>query len=275
MKKFLSLIFLVIVSIFVLTNSAFANEIKFAQVTDSHYAINNSYKEKILKDTVENLNNRSDISLVIFTGDNIDNAKIPNLIGFMEIIKKLNKPYYIVIGNHDVFKSNGLSKEKYMETVGEYGFKFRFKPKTANYVFKKDKFIFIVVDGAKQVIPGTNGYYKQDTLVWLDKQLTKYKKYPVILCQHFPIVPPKEINSHTTYQADKYLELINKHDNVIAVIAGHYHINGEKMLNGVYHISSPSLLIEPNNYKIITVVTTKGFSPMIYTELVPVEAKTK
>ena len=43
------------------------------------------------------------------------------------------------------------------------------------------------------------------------------------------------------------------------------------MRNGVYHITSPTLLSNPPVYKVITVTTTRGFSPMIYTELKEVE----
>ena len=43
------------------------------------------------------------------------------------------------------------------------------------------------------------------------------------------------------------------------------------MRNGVYHITTPSLIGEPPVYKIITIVTTKDFSPMIYTELKEVQ----
>ena len=39
------------------------------------------------------------------------------------------------------------------------------------------------------------------------------------------------------------------------------------MRNGVYHITSPTLIGETPEYKVINIVTTKGFSPMIYTEL--------
>ena len=39
------------------------------------------------------------------------------------------------------------------------------------------------------------------------------------------------------------------------------------MKNGVYHISTPSLLNMPNSYKIIDIITTKEFSPIIYTQL--------
>jgi len=39
------------------------------------------------------------------------------------------------------------------------------------------------------------------------------------------------------------------------------------MENGVYHISSPSILSIPQSYKVIEIVTTKDFSPIIYFQL--------
>ena len=188
---------------------------------------------------------------------------------FVKIINKLNVPYYIVIGNHDVFKQNGLSKAHYLEIIKNYNYFYKYKK--PNYVFKQNGFVFIVLDGAKEVIPGSNGFYKDNTLSWLDKQLKKYKKDPVIIFQHFPIVMTKERPTHTVYQKDKYIDILDKHDNVISIIEGHLHINDEVMRNGVYHITSPTLLSTPPVYKIITVSTTKGFSPMIYTELKEVE----
>ena len=125
------------------------------------------------------------------------------------------------------------------------------------------------------IIPNNNGYYRKDTLAWLDRKLTKYNKYPVVILQHFPIVPPKDIKSHRTYQAEEYLAMLGKHHNVIAVIAGHYHINGEIMQDGVYHITSPTLLNNPHQYKIIDISTVKGFSSMIYTQLKEVEVNSE
>ena len=77
------------------------------------------------------------------------------------------------------------------------------------------------------------------------------------------------------YQKEDYLNILDKHDNVVSVVAGHLHVNSEVMRNGVYHITSPTLLSTPPVYKIITITTTKGFSPMIYTELKEVEMPEK
>lgn len=265
MKKSLIVSFLTLLTCIFMQNSVFASAIKFVQVTDVHYNNKEPYRKEVLKQTVKEINKQKGISFVIFTGDNIDSPKPEYLEDFVNIINGLNVPYYVVIGNHDVFKSGGLSKQQYIETIKEH--KMFYKPNKPNYVFKKNGFIFVVVDGAKEVIPGAVGYYREDTLNWLEKQLKKYKKYPVVIAQHYPLVEPKKLKSHETYQKEEYLAKLDKYDNVIAVISGHYHVNGENMRNGVYHISTPTLMTPPNYFKIIEISTTRGFSPMIYTQL--------
>ena len=267
MKRFL--LFLLIFFFFFALNCAFADNIKFVQITDSHLSTNSEYSQRVLKSAIKDINSLSNISFVVFTGDNINEANPDNLRRFMEIISKLKVPYYIVIGNHDVFKTGKLSKAQYYEVIRE---KNLFYPhKSSNYKFKKGNFVFLIVDGAKEVIPGPNGFYKEATLAWVDKNLTKYSKNPVIIFQHFPLEYPPDaeriVKSHQTYKAEEYQKILDKHTNVLAVISGHLHLNGENMKNGVYYISSPSLLGVPNSYKIIDIITTKEFSPIIYTQL--------
>lgn len=265
MKKNIFLSILTIITCLLMQSTVSAENIKFAQVTDVHYKTDSPYRKAVLEETVKDINNQKDISFVVFTGDNIDSPHTEYLQEFLSVIKKLKVPYYIVIGNHDVFKNGGLSKAKYIEEI--HNSNFFYGPRKPSYIFKKNGFVFIVVDGAKEVIPGSMGYYRKDTLTWLDKNLIKNKDFPVIIFQHYPLVEPKVQKSHMTYLKEEYLKLLDKHDNVVAVLSGHYHINGENMRNGVYHISSPTLLNQPNSYKIIDITTTAGFSPMIYTEL--------
>ena len=268
-KKILIAIPLVFSMIFGLRVNA--GEIKFVQVTDTHVSKASEYSQEVLKAAVEDINSQENISFVVFTGDNIDSSKTENLDVFMKIVKKLNVPYYIVVGNHDVFKSNGLSKKRYYEVIKAHNWFYH--PAKPNFVFKRGEFVFIALDGAKETIPGTNGYYRESTLKWFDNQLTKYANKKVVVFQHFPILPPTEEKSHQVYRAEDYVAILKKHDNVIAIVSGHYHLNKEKMDNGIYHISSPSLVGVTNPYKIIDIVTTKGFSPMIYTQLREVGVK--
>ncbi len=262
-----------LISFLLLQNAVFANAIKFIQVTDTHYKSEEPYRGEVLEATVNSINKEKDISFVIFTGDNIDVANPKYLYGFMDIVKHLNIPYYVVIGNHDVFKSGGLSKELYMEILGKYNWFYKFKK--PNYVFKKNGFVFIVFDNVKEVIPGPLGYLKESSLVWLDKQLHKYRNKNVVIFQHIPLTAEKEVASHMIFQREKYYEILDKYDNVITIISGHLHSNGEIMRNGVYHISTPTLLKDYHPYKIITISTTKNFSPMVYTELKEVEMPQK
>ena len=271
MRRFLINILSVLIFLGLSTAATNAKDIKFVQVTDVHYTVENEYSKDALAGAVENINKLKDISFVIFTGDNIGSPKQENLVGFVREANKLDVPYYLVIGNHDVYKAGGMSKVNYIDIVKDNNILYR--PSKPNYVFKKDGFVFIVVDGAKEVIPGSIGYYKDSTLAWLDKQLKKNKKHPVIIFQHYPLVEPKEHKSHRTYQPEKYFEVLAKHKNVIAIISGHYHVNAEKMQDGIYHISTPALINPPNYYKVIDIVTTPGFSPMIYTELKSADVK--
>lgn len=268
MKKFFTL-FVLIVGILIFAPKSFAENIKFVQITDAHMAKNSEFSQRVLKATVEDINKQSDISFVVFTGDNINYAEEEDLKIFAKIVRKLNVPYYIVIGNHDVYKTNGMSKTHYLRILRESNHLIR--QKKPNYKFTKKGFVFLIVDGAKEVIPGPAGYFKKDTLAWLDKMLTKNKKKTVVIFQHFPIEYPEgaagRLKTHKTYKVEDYKDIIEKHNNILAIVSGHLHTNGENMKNGVYHISSPSLLAMPHSYKIIDIVTTKDFSPIIYTQL--------
>ena len=274
MKKFLS--FICVFLIFVSTAlSASAANIKFVQVADAHLSIDSEYSQKVLKSAIDDINSQADISFVVFTGDNISSPNEESLRKFVKIVSKLKVPYYVAVGNHDVYKSKGMSKVRYYEILRENNF--FYMQRTPNYEFNKNGFVFLVVDGAKEVIPGAVGYYRKDTLDWLDKTLSDNSKKSVVIFQHFPVEYPdgvqNRLKTHKTYKVEDYQEVLDKHHIVLAVISGHFHVNGENMKNGVYHISSPSLIGLPQSYKIIDIVTTKEFSPIIYTQLREFEVK--
>ncbi len=268
MKKFFSLIAILLICI-CFTPRALADNIKFIQITDAHLTTDSEFSQNVLKAAIKDINTLPEISFVVFTGDNIGSPTPENLRKFISIANKLKVPYYIAVGNHDVYKNKHMSKTEYFEIIRE-GNPFK-RQRSANYKFRKRNFVFLTVDGAKEVIPGSIGYYRKDTLAWVDKVLTKNKKRSVIIFQHFPVEYPDGIESklktHKTYKVEEYQEMLSKHDNVLAVLSGHFHVNDENMKNGVYHISTPALIAVPYSYKIIDIVTTKDFSPIIYTQL--------
>lgn len=231
MKK----IILCFLSILLLTfQTATAKDIKFAQVTDVFFKESSLPLQKVIQD----INKTPDIDFVVFTGNNIGRASVENLKNFLDDVKHLNKPYYIVLGNKDVSKSHNLDKKTYMKTVRKYN---PFHPKETNYTFKKGNIVFIVVDGSKELIPTVNGYYNQQTIAWVDKQLTKNAKYKTVIIQHFPLANKPNNEFYYTYNILEYMQMLSRHTNVLAVISGHYNKNDEVTYNGVSHITTPNM----------------------------------
>ena len=266
MKKILSGL-LILFGIMVFCGYAEAKDktVKFVQATDVHYIAGDEDAQEFMKQFAKSVNSIKGLNFVVFTGDNIDGADKESLKEFLKLTKKINAPCYFVLGDHDVSRSSGLNKEEYYAVVRINDI---FNPVwSPNYKFSKKGFLFVAVDGAKEIIPGPNGYYKQNTLDWLDKILVKNKDKKVVILQHFPLLAPKHVKSHTTYKAENYLNLLDGHDNVIAVISGHYHTNKEEMRNGVYHISTPDMTSAPHYYKLIEIIQTKDMLPMVFTQL--------
>lgn len=256
MKK----IFILLLLLLNICIKSYAKDVKFIQVTDVHLTKDNA---KYLQDFVDDLNSQqhNDLDFIVFTGDNIDKADKNDFDIFLSIISKLKTKTYITTGNHDLAKNKEMTSLYYMKRAKKVLGKYH--PSTANYVFKKDNIVFIAMNGVKEVIPGPNGYYKEPELIWLDKQLTKYKNNKVVILQHFPLLDTKP-KSATLHKKELYLDVLNKHDNVLAIVSGHYHCNREEKIGNVYNIITPKF---NNNtcYKLITIDENENF---VYTNLI-------
>ncbi|MBR1942352.1 metallophosphoesterase [bacterium] len=238
-------IFVLALCFFCFSQNVYAKEIKFIQVTDLMYRQNVSSQEN-LKNLVDNINSGDKIDFVVFTGDNIANAKKETLQEFLETIKSLKYPYYIELGEKDCLKANGLSKDLYLKYVKSNS---KQKFNSFNYAVKMDDIVFVFVDGAKEFLPAPNGFYREDTLTWLDKTLTKYKKKHVIIIQHFPLFDKSEASPYNLYKADLYNEILSKHNNVLMIVSGHYRDNIEQEINNVKHIVTAPAADGSSNYR--------------------------
>ena len=260
MKK---LLLLFVFLFFTLCNCCEAKSVKFVQVTDVMYGKNNA--NEILEKAVKDINEMKDIDFVVFTGDNTAGANLDYLQGFVKTVQKLNKPFYMVVGDRDVAKSKHLEKEVYAKKL--HKLLGRKSPETLNYTFKKGNVTFIVVDGAKDFITMPNGYFNSTTLEWLENQIKLNKDNKIVLLQHFPVANKTNNDLLYTANAVQYLKLINQYDNIISVVAGHFNKNDEISLNGIYYIVTPSL--QQNCYKIIEIDEDNGYQ--IFTSLVKMD----
>ena len=255
MKKFLSLL---VVFLFSALN-AFSADMRFIQVEGMLF---NSESINTFNQLIKKINSEKDVEFVVFTGNNIVKPDKNILKLFLEEAKKINKPYYIVLGQKDINKQKNLSKQDYMKLVQKENRTHR-KITSPNYIFSKKNLVFIVADGSKEFIPTPIGYYREDVILWLDDQLDKYHDKNVVILQHYPIVPPIKKETHYTYKAEEYLQLLSEHNNVKAVIAGHFNVNKEETLNGILHVSTKNA----PTYRIIDILDYETKNPTFWSTI--------
>lgn len=236
-----------------------AKTVTFAVASGTQYSAetnpaNKNYTlgSKVLRGFVDRVN-ENEYDFVVFLGDNIDKSNTKNLYSFLNAIKNIKTPYYLVMGDQDVHKISGLSKQDYLQAVIENS-KYQTK-KENSYVFYPNKELMVIVlDNVSSAMPSTHGAFTEKTLKWLDTTLIKNKKKKVIIFQHVPYVEPYEKYSHSLLEKTDYAAIIRRHTNVLAIISGHYNqdymIKDEK---GLYHITAPAMVEKPFEYQEITI----------------------
>lgn len=253
-------LFLILASLFFIfvsdANAASTKEISFAQVSDVHFSLTDSYPAKYLYFLNASIAKR-DPDFVVFLGDNVNKSREEDVIGFMQSIYYMRLPYYIVLGNNDAHQLFGVEKELYLDIVTT--FNRNQKDNERYYYFKPNKdVICVVLDATPDFAPSKHGEVSDEQLEWLDKLLTKNSKKMFLIFQHCPLIPPRDEYQLSMLNTDKYKNVLNKHSNVVLISSGHYHqealFQDEK---GIRHISAPAFKDVPHSYQLIKVIYEK------------------
>jgi len=262
MKKILIFIILFV------SQSVYANELNFAQVSDVHYATyrNNPYQyrmieniDDLLEDTISHINSGKNLDFVFFTGDQIDFSEEQNLKKFIEYTNKLKYPWHFCFGNHDVYKYGSLSRQKYLQIVKNNSNKC--KTNKNYYTFSpKDGYLVIVLDSFEDKISKPNGKIDKKQLQWLDKQLYRNRNNIILIFTHDPVKPPFEhgendmyIYDHSMENATEVMAVLEKYKNPIVIFSGHYHVSKIMQINNIIHVSSPSIISYPNAFRVVNI----------------------
>lgn len=254
MNKFLGLLIFFILT----TTATFSADMRFIQVDGLLFNPNNP---KPFENLIEKINNEKDVKFVVFSGNNIANPNPLYLKKFISKARKLNTPFYVILGQKDVSKQK-LSKADYVKILKNKTFTHKLI-NSPNYVFKKKNIVFIVTDGSKEVVPSSMGYYREEVILWLDEQLDKYHNKNVIILQHYPIIPPSKRETHYTYKAEDYLKLLTEHKNVKAVFAGHFGVNKEQNVNGILHVATKNA----PSYRIVDILDYETLNPTFWSTI--------
>lgn len=185
-------------------------QINFAWITDTH--IGSPEAEKDLIQIVNDIN-KQNINFTIITGDITEKGFNSELIQAKEILDKLNRPYFIIPGNHDTkWSESGCTK--------------------FNELFGDNKFIFTIDDycfiGLNSGIPlrGGGGHISPEDINWLKHRLNKLSSdTKIVFAVHHQL--DKEIDNYKDV-----VELFTKFEKVF-VIVGHGHSNRSYIFNGI------------------------------------------
>ncbi len=239
----------------------FAAELKFVQLSDTHYlqnGRNTSFKligesPRLLDEAIEQINAIDRLSFVMFTGDMIDLPRKNELLGFLSYAQKINAPHYYAIGNHDIGKT--LSREEFVQLAGMPSDYYSFSPQKG--------FKVIVLDA---VTPYDNGQVvgklNKEQLAWLDEQIACAGRDVILIFMHHPVVEPFASADHKLLNADELDRVLSKYKNPVAVFSGHYHAAKITQKENVLYVSSPSLVTYPNAFRVVNVKT--GFKNVTF-----------
>ncbi len=170
MKKYCIIIVYLLFSF----EAGFGQKLSFALLTDLH--VNpSSASDTALRQMVDEIN-KAVYDFVIVSGDLTNTGSNAELETVADALSKLNKPYYVIPGNHET---------NWSESAG-----LRFNQLFGNdrFSFRKNGFVMIGINTGPFMRMG-DGLVKQEDLHWLSRQLeqTKKNKEQVIAFNHYPL----------------------------------------------------------------------------------------
>ncbi len=189
----------------------YAQNFKYAFVTDTH--VGTATGEEDLRRTVTDINKQNDIDFVLVTGDITEMGTNEELKLAKEILANLNKPYYVIPGNHDT----GWSESGGVSFITTFGYdKFTFDHKGYRFI----------ACASGPYVRMSDGHIPRDATVWLDSLLKKTPaSMPVVFVNHYPI----------DNSLDNWYEVTDrlKTKNIQYAICGHGHQNKAYDFEGI------------------------------------------
>ncbi|TPE46307.1 outer membrane protein assembly factor BamB family protein [Pontibacter mangrovi] len=211
-----------------------AQSFKFAFVTDTHIGGNTA--EEDLRRTVRDINANDSIAFALVTGDVTEFGSDEELRLARQVLDGLNKPWYVIAGNHD---SNWSES-------GSNSFRTVFGSET--FAFTHNGYLFAGTSSGPNMRMGP-GQVPRENMVWLDSVLTHMPdpQLPVIYINHYP----QDSSLNNWYEAIDML----KERNVQLMLHGHGHGNRRFTYDGIPTVMGRSNLRAKADYGGYNIVT--------------------
>ncbi|MDX5418797.1 MAG: metallophosphoesterase, partial [Hymenobacteraceae bacterium] len=217
-----------------------AQSFQFAFVSDTH--IGNPTAQEDLERTIADINANPNLAFVVVTGDITEFGSDEELKLARQIFDTLNKPWYIVPGNHD---SNWSES-------GSNSFRVVFGAET--FAFTHKGYLFMGTGSGPNMRMGP-GQIPRENIVWLDSVLTHMPdpNMPVVFLNHYP----QDSSLNNWYDVTDRL----KTRNTQLILHGHGHNNREYRYDGIPAVMGRSNLRAKDpvgGYNIVTFADGKA-----------------
>lgn len=247
--------------------------LRFAQVSDTHISDrdNTSYKmlaksKPLLEAAIKQLNKVENLDFVMFTGDLVDQPFLQSYKDFFTILTDLKYPSLATFGNHDtgsissetgkLMPEGALSKDEVLKMFQDCFPNYKFD-KTYYALSPKKDYRMIVLDPVIGKDASSNGLISDEQLEFLDNELNENQDKVIVIFQHHPVVEPFESSHHKILNSDKYMAIIQKYKNPIAIFSGHYHATKITRQDNIIHVSTPSLVTYPDAFRVVSITNYK------------------
>ena len=208
--------------------------ITFAHISDTHIGSHNADED--LRRTVKDINENNSIQFAVISGDITEFGADEEIKLAKQILDSLNKPWYIIPGNHD-----GNWSES-----GANTFKKVFGNET--FYFKQGNYIFLGTNCGPNMRMGP-GQIPRENIVWLDSVLrTIPDGTPIVFVNHYP----QDSSLNNWFDALDKL----KQKNIQLILCGHGHSNRKLNFEGVPAVMGRSNLrakAEVGGYNLVTI----------------------
>lgn len=232
----ISVVLLVYLLLFSAGSSA-QKTFRFVHLSDTH--IGNATADEDLRRSIRDINNNKEIAFVIISGDITEFGSDAELHQAKTMLDSLQKPWYIIPGNHD---------DNWSES-GTNSFKKIFGNETFSFVY--GGYFFLGTNCGPNMRMGP-GQIPHENIVWMDSVLQHLprKGMPVVFINHYPL----DSSLNNWYQAIDIL----KEYNTQLILCGHGHTNHRYDFEGIPAVMGRSNLRAKDSTGGYNIVTFKN-----------------
>ncbi len=188
----------------------------FAAINDIH--VLDARSTAIVNRAVKSINGNRDVCFTVVLGDLATDGKLPELNLARESLDKLERPGFVVPGNHDVDPTCKNIFGNYERNFGE-----------CTWTEQDNGWAFIGLDSCEGT--GSDVSVQPGRVAWLEQQVMRIKPgQPIALFAHHPFNP--HTKAYRIKNADQVLDLFDGHNLKLAA-TGHYHGNQVEEQDGI------------------------------------------